>query len=69
MSSSFARPGGFTQAELERAASDVIRYMKTLPELADSRVAVFGGLALWKYIPDGRTTDVYPFKSYPYILI
>ncbi|KAF4627030.1 hypothetical protein G7Y89_g11129 [Cudoniella acicularis] len=47
----------FTLTELETAASDVIQILKTVPEFASARVAVIGGLALWKYMPRGRTTE------------
>ncbi|KAI1332867.1 hypothetical protein F5Y16DRAFT_418805 [Xylariaceae sp. FL0255] len=46
-----------TLAELERAAQDVIMIMKNVPELASQKVAVIGGLALWKYMPKGRSTE------------
>jgi hypothetical protein len=47
-------------SELESAARDVISLMKTIPELADREIAVIGGMALWKYLPRGRTTEVIP---------
>ncbi|KAI1118564.1 hypothetical protein F5Y14DRAFT_446925 [Nemania sp. NC0429] len=37
--------------ELEYAVCDVIQIIKQIPELADSRLAVIGGLALWHYLP------------------
>ncbi|OBT73955.1 hypothetical protein VF21_07438 [Pseudogymnoascus sp. 05NY08] len=46
-----------SRIKLEEAAADVIQYIKSLPEFRNSRAAVFGGLALWKYMPRGRTTD------------
>jgi len=47
----------YSRNELESAASDVIQILKSVPDFASARVAVFGGLALWKYVPEGRTTD------------
>ncbi|KAK1729322.1 uncharacterized protein BDZ83DRAFT_50569 [Colletotrichum acutatum] len=42
---------------LENAASEVISILKGIPEFSHARVAVIGGLALWKYVPTGRTTE------------
>jgi hypothetical protein len=47
-----------TLSELDAAASDVIQTLKGIPELASCKIAVIGGLALWKYIPNGRATEV-----------
>lgn len=44
--------------ELESAAAQVIAILKSISEFSDASVAVIGGLALWKYIPNGRTTEV-----------
>lgn len=44
--------------DLEAAAADVIAILKDIPGLSEARVAVIGGLALWKYMPRGRTTEV-----------
>ncbi|KIX02795.1 uncharacterized protein Z518_08737 [Rhinocladiella mackenziei CBS 650.93] len=46
-----------TRMQLETAAADVIGILKDVSEYSDARVAVIGGLALWKYIPNGRTTE------------
>lgn len=46
--------------ELEYAVCDVIQIIKQIPELAESRLAVIGGLALWHYLPGHRPTDVRP---------
>lgn len=43
---------------LHQTAADVIAILKTIPEFRDSKIAVIGGLALWKYLSDGRTTEV-----------
>ncbi|PIA89243.1 hypothetical protein CB0940_07065 [Cercospora beticola] len=43
--------------ELERAAIEVLTILKSIKEFEDASIAVFGGLALWKYIPAGRTTE------------
>jgi len=45
-------------AELNSAASEVIIILKGIPEYANARVAVIGGLALWNYLQNGRTTEV-----------
>lgn len=47
-----------TQPELDAAASYVIQTLKEMPEFASCEVAIIGGLALWKYVPRGRTTEV-----------
>ncbi|RYO93987.1 hypothetical protein DL762_000735 [Monosporascus cannonballus] len=46
-----------TFRELECAASDVIRTVKRMPDLGNVKLAIIGGLALWHYLPRGRTTD------------
>jgi hypothetical protein len=43
---------------LERAAADVISILKGIDEFSNARIAVIGGMALRKYLPNGRTTDV-----------
>ncbi|KAI8949883.1 hypothetical protein F4801DRAFT_579985 [Xylaria longipes] len=43
--------------DLERAAMDVIKIMKAVPDLAKQKVAVIGGLALWNFMPRGRSTE------------
>ena len=43
---------------LHSAAAEVIGYLKKISEYSDVRVAVIGGLAVWNYIPKGRTTQV-----------
>ena len=48
----------YTISDLDAAASDVIQILKGIPEFALCKVAVIGGLALWKYLPRGRTTEV-----------
>jgi hypothetical protein len=47
-----------TLAELNRAAAEVITILKGITDYSDARVAVIGGLALWNYVQNGRTTDV-----------
>ena len=44
--------------ELERA-SLVVLGIKTIPELQAAKVAIIDGMALWKYLPDYRTTQVW----------
>lgn len=46
--------------ELEGAAADVISILKGVDEFKEASIAVIGGLALWKYIPSGRTTEACP---------
>ena len=48
-----------TRTQLETAAADVIRILKGISEYSDAKIAIIGGLALWKYIPTGRTTEVF----------
>jgi len=45
--------------QLETVAADVIRILRGISEYSNTRIAVIGGLALWKYIPTGRTTEVF----------
>lgn len=47
-----------TLVELNRAASEVISLLKSTGEYSNCKIAVIGGLALWNYIQDGRTTEV-----------
>lgn len=47
-----------SRQELEAAAADVIKILKGIDEFKEASIAVIGGLALWKYIPYGRTTEV-----------
>jgi len=51
-----------SRPQLETVAADVICILKGMPEYSDARIAIIGGLALWKYIFIGRTTEV--FDSY-----
>ncbi|RMZ73736.1 hypothetical protein GMOD_00009504 [Pyrenophora seminiperda CCB06] len=44
-------------SELERASLVVLDIFKTIPELQTAKVAIIGGMALWKYLPDYRTTQ------------
>jgi hypothetical protein len=50
-------------AELESAASDVIRILKTMNEFSSAKIAVIGGLGLWKYLRGYRTTEVSLFHQ------
>ncbi|KAI1418678.1 hypothetical protein F5Y13DRAFT_196449 [Hypoxylon sp. FL1857] len=43
--------------ELERAACDVIHNVKQIQDLRHARLSVIGGLALWHYLPEYRSTD------------
>ncbi len=62
-------PPAPSRNQLEAAAADVITILKSIREYSDAKVAVIGGLALWKYLPAGRTTQVtlsfqkYSFRS------
>ncbi|PYI31702.1 hypothetical protein BP00DRAFT_446315 [Aspergillus indologenus CBS 114.80] len=42
--------------ELEAAAAAVIRILQVMPEFSNARIALIGGLGLWKYIQNFRTT-------------
>ncbi|KAE8371069.1 hypothetical protein BDV26DRAFT_149522 [Aspergillus bertholletiae] len=44
-------------AELEAAASSVIDILKTMSEFSNAKIAVIGGLGLWKYLRGYRTTE------------
>lgn len=44
--------------ELETAGADVINILKGINKFSNARVAVIGGLALWKHIPTYRATQV-----------
>lgn len=44
--------------ELEAAAREVIRILKTMPEFSNTLLAVIEGLGLWKYLPTYRTTEL-----------
>lgn len=44
--------------QLEHAASDVIQNVKEIQDLKHARLSVIGGLALWHYLPEYRSTDV-----------
>ncbi|KAL9123826.1 MAG: hypothetical protein Q9217_006783 [Psora testacea] len=46
-----------TRTQLETAAADVIRILRGISEYSNARIAIIGGLALWRYIPTGRTTE------------
>lgn len=47
-----------TRQELSEAAAEIIAILKGLPQCLDAKIAVIGGLALWTYLPSGRTTQV-----------
>ncbi|KAB8254572.1 hypothetical protein BDV32DRAFT_142787 [Aspergillus pseudonomiae] len=63
-------------AELEAAASSVIDILKTMSEFSNVKIAVIGGLGLWKYLRGYRTTEGVDIlitvqgapKTSPYIL-
>lgn len=48
---------------LEDTAAAVIAAMKTVPEFAEAKIAMIGGMALWKYLEDYRVTKVCRFKA------
>ncbi|OJD24744.1 hypothetical protein ACJ73_03899 [Blastomyces percursus] len=54
-------PPSFT--ELEAAAEDVIRILRGVPEFASARVAIIGGMSLWKYLDGYRTTEDVDFLT------
>ncbi|KAJ5102016.1 hypothetical protein NUU61_004238 [Penicillium alfredii] len=43
--------------ELEAAAGSVIGILQTMPEFSSAKIAVIGGLGLWKYLRTYRTTE------------
>ncbi|OJD22357.1 hypothetical protein ACJ73_06300 [Blastomyces percursus] len=45
-----------TFRELEESAQAAINCLQLFPEFGSARIAIIGGTALWKHIPDGRTT-------------
>jgi hypothetical protein len=47
-----------TFTELEAAASAIIRNLKTVSEFSDAKIAIIGGLGLWKYLRGYHTTNV-----------
>ncbi|PGH02697.1 hypothetical protein AJ79_07576 [Helicocarpus griseus UAMH5409] len=46
-----------TFAELEETAKATIASLKSFSEFSSAKIAIIGGTALWKYIPNGRTTS------------
>lgn len=44
---------------LQQAAADVIQILKRIEVYSNAKVAVIGGLALWTYLPEGRSTEVF----------
>lgn len=51
-------------AELETAAGAVIEILKTMPGFSHVRIAVIGGLSLWKYLRRYRATEVLRSSSF-----
>lgn len=47
-----------SRENFEAAAAQVLGILKGISDFGDASVAVIGGLALWKYLPEGRTTQV-----------
>ncbi|KAI1909472.1 hypothetical protein LOZ65_006521 [Ophidiomyces ophidiicola] len=43
--------------ELEESARAAISCLKLFPEFSVAKIAIIGGAALWKYLPNGRTTS------------
>jgi len=50
-------------ADLERSSLAVLNIFKTIPELQTAKVAIIGGMAIWKYLPHYRTTQVCNLRS------
>lgn len=44
--------------ELEGVAVDVINILKGIDKFKEASIAIIGGLAVWKYMPYGRQTEV-----------
>jgi hypothetical protein len=47
-----------TLSEFKAAAKTVLQCLKGLPQQADVKIALIGGLALWNYLPQYRSTTV-----------
>lgn len=43
---------------LEQSAFEVINILRQFPEFASTKICVIGGLAVWKYQPEYRETEV-----------
>ncbi|KAK2873712.1 hypothetical protein FQN49_002151 [Arthroderma sp. PD_2] len=43
--------------ELEETAQAAIGYLKQSQELTNAKIALIGGIALWKHLPNGRSTE------------
>ncbi|EEQ31512.1 hypothetical protein McanMca71_006180 [Microsporum canis] len=46
-----------TFAELEDTARTAISYLKQNQEFSNAKIALIGGVALWKHLPGGRSTE------------
>lgn len=44
--------------ELEAVATEVLTFLKSIAKYDSFKVAIIGGMAVWKYLPSGRTTKV-----------
>ena len=44
--------------ELEESARATMAYLNAIPEYANARIAIIGGIALWRLFPKGRPTQV-----------
>lgn len=53
-----------TLADLNEAAKVVLQCLKGLPDQADVKIALIGGLALWNYLPQYRSTTVSPNRPF-----
>ncbi|KAF2717889.1 hypothetical protein K431DRAFT_232058 [Polychaeton citri CBS 116435] len=42
--------------ELEQVAKEIIAILKNYPRIANEMIVIIGGLAVWKYDRNGRTT-------------
>ena len=43
---------------LESSAYEVLAILKAFPEYSETKIAIIGGTAVWKYFRNYRTTDV-----------
>jgi hypothetical protein len=46
------------RTELDKAAANVIDSLKKFDDYSNAEIAIIGGLAVWNYFPNGRSTEV-----------
>ncbi|KAI1748247.1 hypothetical protein F4782DRAFT_534591 [Xylaria castorea] len=55
--------------DLENTTKDIVKIMKTVPDLAKQKVAIIWGLALWSYMLKGRSSEDISPDTIPYISV